>query len=307
MFGFSKSSNKISQAFNSSLRQEEELTGWEKRQRDLKADLKMAKEDEKRMKAKGRKRRNQKVDCCRQLPQHRQEIPTMNDIMTINGYVDNHSGTTSLFNFMMESNVPKTQSDFAQQVVLGTMNALKQLHDRGIAHGSLSPSSIGININRSMGHVTRVEARQVRLLYTTKRSPVVGDEKEMTSCAYASPQKLQGKKTDGRLDDMWAAGCILLELRFGLPKDWESTCLVMSQSMQGSNAAKRGIARALYRARMASYLKRIRNTKVSSTEDFHLQNLLCRQLLLKKAAHRAFFANSSLQHPWFCHEYAKSA
>ena len=304
IFNFSKASNKISDAFNTSLREEKQLSLLEQIQLEHSAGMKMTEE----IKSNSRKRRNKRVACYHQSSQQCfQEVPTMKAIMVSNGYVDNHDGTTSLSKFIRESNVPTFQSDFVQQVVLGTMMALKKLHDSGVAHGSLTPNSIGINIDcDDLNRVTRVEARHIRLLYTENTSDLDIVEKGPASCTYASPQTLQGQKTDGRLDDMWAVGCILLEMRYGIPKGWESACTMMSHTVMSgrSSAAKRGIIKALYKAHMATALKRIRKTKVSCTSDFHLQHLLCHQLLLENAAHRARFASVSLEHPWFTFEYS---
>ena len=279
MFNFSKSTNKISQAFSESLREDAI--------KDEREELRKNIAHQKASQKKAKRNRASKVAChpCR-LPRHAY-FPTM----TTKAFDDEDikSGTsTSLSQLMKESDLPTAQPDFVQQVILGVLQSLKNLHDRGMFHGALSPSCILIDATDG-----RVEACNIRL--------------RMSNCCcgdptYASPQMLKGKMTDARLADMWAVGCILLELRFGLPQGWTTSCQKMSKSSRKSSATKRRIAKALYKARMGQFLKRIGAKKATTVGDYHLQNLLCNWLLVTKVGPRGL-TDQVLRHSWFKYEY----
>lgn len=112
---------------------------------------------------------------------------------------------------ILHENGPLSVRD-AEQVMIGTLNALEYSHRRGIIHRDIKPGNIMIS---DQGVVKVMDFGIARALDETS-SAVTKSQGVVGTAQYLSPEQAQGKSVDMR-SDLYSAGCVLYEMLTGRP------------------------------------------------------------------------------------------
>ena len=112
---------------------------------------------------------------------------------------------------ILHENGPLSVRD-AEQVMIGTLNALEYSHRRGIIHRDIKPGNIMIS---DQGVVKVMDFGIARALDETS-STVTKSQGVVGTAQYLSPEQAQGKTVDMR-SDLYSAGCVLYEMLTGRP------------------------------------------------------------------------------------------
>ena len=112
---------------------------------------------------------------------------------------------------ILHENGPLSVRD-AEQVMIGTLNALEYSHRRGIIHRDIKPGNIMIS---DQGVVKVMDFGIARALDETS-SAVTKSQGVVGTAQYLSPEQAQGKTVDMR-SDLYSAGCVLYEMLTGRP------------------------------------------------------------------------------------------
>ena len=113
----------------------------------------------------------------------------------------------------------------AKNVFLGILRPLTFLHGKGICHLDLKPENLLLTrtCNIHNIHYNDVRICDFGLVHTSESETSLDVVRKGYACGtpgFYAPEMILQKQFEGRIADMWSAGCILLELTLGFTQEW---------------------------------------------------------------------------------------